>query len=167
MGENVFNGANFLDWDMNLRIILGAEKLLYNIDRSHGPEPGPERPVDRELWKTHRDDSFTAQPVILATMTPQLCRQNNGLDPHEMMMKFMDLYRYNLRSQKYELQKKLFLARISDGTSIEHYVSQMISNIEQLGHLGIVFEAETSIDLILQSLPDYWGGFIMNYNMMN
>ena len=43
----------------------------------------------------------------------------------------------------------------------------MIADIEQLGQLGITFEAETSIDLILQSLPDYWGGFIMNYNMMN
>ena len=43
----------------------------------------------------------------------------------------------------------------------------MITDIEQLGQLGITFEAETSIDLILQSLPDCWGGFIMNYNMMN
>ena len=33
--------------------------------------------------------------------------------------------------------------------------------------MGIVFEAETSIDLILQSLPDTCSGFIMNYNMMN
>ena len=100
-------------------------------------------------------------------MTPQLCRQNNGLDPHEMMMKFMDLYRYNLRSQKYELQKKLFRAQISDGTSVEQHVSQMISDIEQLGQLGIIFEAENSIDFILQSMPDCWGGFVMNYNMMN
>ena len=56
---------------------------------------------------------------------------------------------------------------MSEGTSVEHYVSQMIADIEQLGQLGITFEAETSIDLILQSLPDCWGGFIMNYNMMN
>ena len=31
MGENIFNGLNFPDWDMNLRIVLGAEKLLYSI----------------------------------------------------------------------------------------------------------------------------------------
>ena len=67
----------------------------------------------------------------------------------------------------YELQKKLFHSCMSEGTSVEHHVSQMITDIEQLGQLGIVFEAETSIDLILQSLPDTWSGFIMNYNMMN
>ena len=70
MGENFFNGANFSDWDMNLRILLGVEKLLYIIERHLGPEPGPERPVDHELWKTHRDDNFTTQSVMLATMTP-------------------------------------------------------------------------------------------------
>ena len=103
MGDNVFNGAKFSDWEMNLMIVLGSEKLLYTLEKSLGPEPGPERPVDCELWKTHIDDNFTAQSVMLDAMTPQLRRQNNGLDPHEMMMKLMDLHRSNLRSQKYEL----------------------------------------------------------------
>ena len=65
------------------------------------------------------------------------------------------------------MQNKLFRTHMSNGTSVGHHVSQMIANIEQLGKLGIVFEAETSIDLILQSLPDSWSGFIMNYNMIN
>ena len=84
-----------------------------------------------------------------------------------MMAKLHDLHRSNLRSQRYEFQKKIFHARMSEGTSVEYHVSQMITDIEQLGQLGIVFEAETSIDLILQSLPDSWSGFIMNYNMIN
>ena len=82
-------------------------------------------------------------------MTPQYHRQNKGLDPYNMMLKLKDLHRSNLRSQNYELQKKLFRSRMSEGTSFEHYVSQMITDIEQLGQQGIVFEAETSIDLIL------------------
>ena len=56
---------------------------------------------------------------------------------------------------------------MSEGTSVEHHVSQMIADIDQLTQMGIVFEAKTSIDLILKSLPDTWSGFIMNYNMMN
>ena len=76
MGDNVFNGANFPDWEMNLRIVLGAEKLLYLIKRPLGPEPGIEQPVERELWRTQRDDGFTAQSVMLAAMTPQFRRQN-------------------------------------------------------------------------------------------
>ena len=103
MGENVFNGTNFPDWEMNLRIVLGAEKLLYLIEGPLGPEPGPEQPVERELWRTQRDDGFTAQSVMLAAMTPQFRRQNKGMDPYSMMLKLKDLHRSNLRSQKYEL----------------------------------------------------------------
>ena len=55
---------------MNLRIVLGPEKLLYAIEKPIGPEPGFEQIVEYELWKTHCDDKFSAQSVILATMTP-------------------------------------------------------------------------------------------------
>ena len=43
IGDNVFNDANFLDREMNLRIVLGSEKLLYNIERPFGPKPGPDQ----------------------------------------------------------------------------------------------------------------------------
>ena len=38
----------------------------------------------------------------------------------------------------------------------------MIADIKQVGQLGINYEADTFIDLILQSLPESLGGFIMN-----
>ena len=69
MGDNVFNGTNFSDWEMNLRIILGSEKLLYTIDRPLGPKPRPEKIVERELWKTYSDDNYTAKSIMLAAMT--------------------------------------------------------------------------------------------------
>ena len=49
MGENVFNGANFPYWDMNLRIVLGSEKLLYTIERHLGPKPGPDQLLELDL----------------------------------------------------------------------------------------------------------------------
>ena len=167
MGENVFNGMNFSDWDMNLRIVLGSERLLYTIERPIGPKPTADKVIDLEIWKTHHDDNMTAQSIILAAMTQQFRRQNKGLDPYELMAKLHDLHRSNLRSQKYELQKKLFRARMSEGASVEQHVTQMVADIEHLAEMGIVFDIETSVDLILQSLPDTWSGFIMNYNMMN
>ena len=46
-------------------------------------------------------------------------------------------------------------------------MAQMITDIDELSQMGIVLGAETTIDLILQSLPDTWRGFIINYNLMN
>ena len=97
MGENIFNGTNFSDREMNFRIILGSEKLLYTIDIPLGPKPGPEEIVERELWKTHSDDNCTAQSIMLAAMTQQFRRRNNRLDPYNMLAKLHDLHRSNLR----------------------------------------------------------------------
>ena len=130
MGDNVFNGVNFSDWEMNLRIVVGSEKLLYTIERPLRPKPRSDQIVELELWKTHSDENSTAQSIMHAAMTQQIRRQNKGLDPYEMIAKLNDFHRSNLRSQKYELQKKLFRARMSEGTSIEHHVSQMIAHIE-------------------------------------
>ena len=59
-GENMFNGTNFSDWEMNLRIVLMHEKLLYTIEKSIRPEPPVFDKVEWELWKTHKEDNFTA-----------------------------------------------------------------------------------------------------------
>ena len=63
--------------------------------------------------------------------------------------------------------RKLFRARMSEGMSVESYMAQMITDIDELATMGIVFEAEITIDMILQSLPDTWRQFIINYNLIN
>ena len=49
MGENVFKGTNFTDWEMNLMIVLGSERLLYTLHRLLGPKPGPNETLELEL----------------------------------------------------------------------------------------------------------------------
>ena len=69
--------------------------------------------------------------------------------------------------QRYELVRKLFRSRMSEGMSVESHVAQMIADIDELATMGIVFEAGITIDMVLQSLPDSWRQFIINYNLMN
>ena len=38
--------------------------------------------------------------------------------------------------------------------SVESHVAQMIADIDELATMGIVFEAEITIDMVLQYLPD-------------
>ena len=154
MGENIFKGTNFSDWEMNIRIVLGAKRLLYTIQTPLGPKPTPDQTLELELWKTHNDDCDTAQFIMLAFMTQHFHRQNRDLDPYNMLARLHDLHRSNHRSQRYELQKKLFRARMLEGISVESHVAQMIADIDELTQMGIVLEAETTINLILQSIPD-------------
>ena len=110
-GENFFKGTNFFDWEMNLRIFLGAERLLYTIQTPLGPKPKPDQLLELELWKTHSDDNSTAQSIILAAMTQHFHRQNKDLDPYNMLARLHDLHRSNKRTQRYELQKNRFHSR--------------------------------------------------------
>ena len=57
LGENIFYGKNFTDLEINPKIVLEAEKLLYVIEKPLGPEPGVEKIVEHELWKTHCNDN--------------------------------------------------------------------------------------------------------------
>ena len=45
------------------------------------------------------------------------------------------------------------------------HVLKMITYIEKLDQLGFVMDHELSIELILQSLPQSFSQFIMNYHM--
>ena len=68
-GNNTFNEINFLNWEMNLRIVLSYEKILYIIERPLSPEPPLEDAIAHEAWRRHKDDVITAQCIILAAMT--------------------------------------------------------------------------------------------------
>jgi len=47
-GKNTFNGTNFPDWEMNLRIVLMHEKILYTIEIPLPFEPLVEEDVAHE-----------------------------------------------------------------------------------------------------------------------
>ena len=54
---------------------------------------------------------------------------------------------------------------MSEGSSVQTYVLKMIDLITRLGQLGFVMDGELNQDLILQSLPDSFSQFVLNYHM--
>ena len=54
-----------------------------------------------------------------------------------------------------------------EGTSAAQHGLKMNGYIERLGALGFVMDHELSVDLILQSLPDSYAQFVLNYQMNN
>ncbi|XP_061371656.1 uncharacterized protein LOC133314233 [Gastrolobium bilobum] len=53
---------------------------------------------------------------------------------------------------------------MSGGSVRDHYLS-MIANFKKAEDHGVKFEQEVKVDLLLQSLPEYFTQFKMNYNM--
>ena len=59
----------------------------------------------------------------------------------------------------------MFYARITEGSSIQTHVLKMIDLITHVGQLDFTMHGELSQDLILQSLPDSFSQFVINYHM--
>ena len=73
LNKDKLNGANFLDWYRNLRIVLTQERKLYVVE-----QPIPEAPLatatraDRDAYKKHQDDALDVSCLMLATMNSEL-----------------------------------------------------------------------------------------------
>ena len=67
------NGANFLDWERNLRIVLKHERKEYVLDEPIPPRPdaGSTRSV-RDAHETHLNDSLEVGCIMLSTMEADL-----------------------------------------------------------------------------------------------
>ncbi|XP_073106585.1 uncharacterized protein [Elaeis guineensis] len=54
---------------------------------------------------------------------------------------------------------------MAEGSSVQDHVLMVIDLITRLGQLGFVMDGELNQDLILQSLPESFSQFVMNYHM--
>ena len=52
-----------------------------------------------------------------------------------------------------------------DGQSVQDHCLMMIKDLEELEKLGVRLDLDLQNDIILQSLTDAYGQFIMNYHM--
>ena len=52
-----------------------------------------------------------------------------------------------------------------EGSFVQTHVLKMVDLIIRLGQLGFAMDIELSQDLILQSLPDFFSQFVINYLM--
>ena len=84
------------------------------------------------------------------------------MDVRSILLHFRKLFEEQGRTQRYEISKSLFRV---EGTLVQNHVLKMIEWIEKLTGLGMVLEDNLCVDIVLQSLPDSFSQFIMNFNM--
>ena len=80
-----------------------------------------------------------------------------------MLTHLQELYGKQSRTACFEVSRRFFRAKMYDRQSINDHCLTMIKDIEELQKLDM--DKELQVDLILQSLPDSYGQFIMNYHM--
>ena len=73
-----------------------------------------------------------------------------------------ELYNKQARTERFKVPELLFGSKMEEGTSLVQHALKMCEYIERLNQLGYWMDFELSIDLILDSLPDYKMNYIMS-----
>src|ERR1044072_3703464 len=160
------SGTNFLDWYRNLRIVLKQEKKLHVLE-----EPLPDFPVEnaesseKKAYKKLKDEALDVSCLMLASMNSELQKQHENMEAFDMIEHLKKLYQGQARHERFGVSKKLYQCKLAEGSQVGPHVLKMIGYIENLERLGFPLGQEFAVDLILQSLPDSYSQFVMNYNM--
>jgi len=67
--------------------------------------------------------------------------------------------------ERYETFKELFCCKMIGGSLVNIHFLRMIGYIEKLSQLGFVTDLVLNVDLVLQSLPQSFSQFVMNYHL--
>jgi hypothetical protein len=70
------NGANFIDWHRNLRIVLRQKKTEYVLTESYPDDLPPSlSAADHRAYEKRCNDAPNVSSLMLATMAPDLQKQ--------------------------------------------------------------------------------------------
>ena len=69
------------------------------------------------------------------------------------------------RSARQETMRQIYNTKMAEGSSVREHCLTMISNLNTLEVLGADIDKESQVDIILQSLPESFKEFRLNYNM--
>ena len=81
LDANKLNGPNFLDWYLNLRIVLKQEKILAVLDEPLINES--KKDTGNEAWDAYRtyvDHATPASCIMISSTTLELQEQHDKMD---------------------------------------------------------------------------------------
>ncbi|KAL0454892.1 UNVERIFIED_CONTAM: hypothetical protein Slati_0828400 [Sesamum latifolium] len=167
MDTNKFNGTNYNDWLMNLRIVLDFENQGYILDKPL-PTVLPEgfSPEERLTFDKWLEDNRKVRIIILASMTNEIQKHYDRLDDvPPIMLRMKEVYTVPDWHIRYTATEAFFRTKTAEGSSVQSHGVKILSLVEKLEDLKVGLENDTYIDVMLQSLPPSYDAFIVNYDM--
>jgi len=107
-----------------------------------------------------------AKCYILASISTVLQHQMQDVEPaSDIMLSPKEMFGEQDRSARQDTIRILLNTKMVQGTPIREHCLKMISYLNTLEVLGADIDRESQVDMILQSLPESFKEFRLNYNM--
>ncbi|KAJ9536631.1 hypothetical protein OSB04_un000180 [Centaurea solstitialis] len=166
--KDKLTGANFLDWERNLMIVLRHERKWYVLEEPLGEAPPANATANvRNAYRKHSDDLLDVGCLMLATMSPDLQTGLMNTNAYDMIRQLRDMFQTQARTERYDATRALNACKMAKGTSVSDHVMKMKKHIDHLERLGHPVPLQLATDTILNSLTEDYKQFVINYNMNN
>ncbi|XP_061371393.1 uncharacterized protein LOC133313983 [Gastrolobium bilobum] len=166
LSRKPMDGKNYKQWKTNLDIVLQFEKLDFVLTT-----PKPAQPAENafKATKTHFSNwekaNVSVRCYILASLANHLQEQVSMIESGAEMVKTLDDMFATSSSSARQNALTAVTKTIMTGGSVWDHCLAMIANFKQADNNGIKFVEEVKVDLLLQSLPEYFNQFKISYNM--
>ena len=87
------------------------------------------------------------------------------VDAYSIVRHLRELYNEHVRTKRFKVSELLFGFKIEEGTSLVQHALKMYEYIESFNQLGYWMDFELSIDLILESLPNTFAQFVLEFRI--
>ncbi|KAH0661120.1 hypothetical protein KY284_026051 [Solanum tuberosum] len=167
LGQNKLEGSNYVDWRRNLEIVLTAEEYKFVLHEECPLKPNEQSSDEDKLaYQKWRKADEMAQCYIMASMSNVLQHQHQAmLSAFEILENLKQMFGDQGRSAKQTAMRTLMNTKMVEGTPVRDHVLKMIGLLNELEVLGAGIDNDSQVEMILQSLPDSFQQFCLNYNM--
>jgi hypothetical protein len=166
LDKEKLNGANFINWYRNLRIVLRQEKTEYVLTELYLDDlPASSTATYRRAHEKRCDDALNVSYLMFAIMSHDLQKQYEHVNAYIMIQGLCGMFENQARAERYNISKALFACKLVEGSPVSPHVIKMIGYIKTLTKLGCKIKYDLATDVILQSLPVSYESFIMNFHM--
>ena len=98
-------------------------------------------------------------------MDPELQRRFENMAADKIMQQLADMFAEQLRVERYNVLVSFVTCRMAVGSSVSAHMLKMMSYAEQLERLGAPLPKDHTVNIILNSLPHTFSGFVSHYHM--
>ncbi|KAM3282025.1 hypothetical protein P3S67_027672 [Capsicum chacoense] len=166
LDQNKLEVPNYVDWKHNLDIVLTAGSFKFVLVEECPIKSAELTDDDTNSYdKWVKVDEMT-RCYILASMKNVLQHQHQSMTTaYDMLESLKEMFREKNRSTKQTAMKDLLTMKMVEGTSVREHVLKMTSLLNEVKILGTVIDKESQVKMVLQTLPNSFQQFCLNYNM--
>ena len=165
LNQNKLNGQNYVDWKMNLDIVLTADGHKFVLTTPKPQEPTPESSKeDKENYEKWVKANDMAKCYILASVSNVLQHQHQFYTvASDILFSLKEMFGSQGRLARQRAMQEFLKAKMSEGTPVQDHLLKMFDHLNTLEILGGKIDGQSQVDMILESLQESYDQFKLDY----